>query len=161
MSFVFSTARATTKNIYNLYEQGSPKRGCLFFGPKKELKSIEIKIPKEIREYRESIFFGLSARQFFCSLLAVGASAGLYVLLRPIASVEEIGWGCILGAAPFAACGFFRYHGMTAEQFAWAWIKSMLLSSRRLVFRSSCLYAAACRNTIERGEHPHRKRSKP
>ena len=35
---------------------------------------IEVKIPKEIREYRESIFFGLSARQFTCSLLALGAA---------------------------------------------------------------------------------------
>lgn len=32
---------------------------------------------------------------------------------------EEIGWMCILGAAPFAACGFFKYHGMTAEKLAW------------------------------------------
>ena len=28
---------------------------------------------------------------------------------------------CIVGAAPFAALGFFTYHGMTAEQFIWAW----------------------------------------
>ena len=27
-----------------------------------------------------------------------------------------MGWICILGAAPFAVCGFFTYHGMTAEQ---------------------------------------------
>ena len=26
---------------------------------------------------------------------------------------------CILGAVPFAACGFIRYHGMTAEQLLW------------------------------------------
>ncbi|MGN1026264.1 MAG: PrgI family mobile element protein, partial [Faecousia sp.] len=29
---------------------------------------IEVKIPKEIRHYKESIFFGLSARQFFCTI---------------------------------------------------------------------------------------------
>lgn len=45
---------------------------------------MEVKIPKEIREYQESIFFGLSARQFLCSLLAVGAAVGLYFLLRPM-----------------------------------------------------------------------------
>ena len=47
---------------------------------------------------------------------------------------------CILGAAPFAACGFFSYHGMTAEQLLWAWIKSEILMPKRLVFKSDCLY---------------------
>mgnify|MGYP000755789594 CR=1 FL=1 len=31
---------------------------------------MEIKIPKEVREYHETIFFGLNTRQFVCSLLA-------------------------------------------------------------------------------------------
>ena len=71
---------------------------------------MEIKIPKEIREYRESIFFGLTTRQFICSLLALGVAVGVYFLLQPYVGTEEIGWMCILAAAPFAACGFFRYH---------------------------------------------------
>lgn len=75
---------------------------------------IEIKIPKEIRNYHENIFFGLNTRQFVCSLLALGAAVGLYFCLRPIAGAEQVGWMCILGAAPFAACGFFSYHDMTA-----------------------------------------------
>ena len=79
-------------------------------------KPIEIKIPKEIREYQESIFFGLNTRQFVCSLLALGVAVGLYFLLRDTAGTEIAGWACMLGAAPFAACGFVRYHGMTAEQ---------------------------------------------
>ena len=33
---------------------------------------MEIKINKEIRAYRETLFFGLSVRQFVCSVLAVG-----------------------------------------------------------------------------------------
>lgn len=68
---------------------------------------MEVKIPKEIRDYRESIFFGLSARQFFCSLLAVGVAVGLYFGLRPLVGTQEVGWICILGAAPFAACRIF------------------------------------------------------
>ena len=44
---------------------------------------IEVKVPKEIRDYQESIFFGLSTRQFLCSLLAVGVAVGLYFGLRP------------------------------------------------------------------------------
>ena len=58
---------------------------------------------------------------------------------------------CILGAAPFAACGFFSYHGMTAEQLLWAWIKSEVLTPKRLVFKSDCLYYQAMRPAIAEG----------
>ena len=85
---------------------------------------IEIKIPKEVRDYHENIFFGLNTRQFICSVLAVGVAVAIYFFLQPYVGTEEIGWMCILGAAPFAACGFFTYHGMTAEQVLWAWFKS-------------------------------------
>lgn len=74
-----------------------------------EGKPIEIKIPKEIREYQESIFFGLNTRLFVCSLLALGVAAGLYFLLRDTAGTEITGWACMLGVVPFAACGFVRY----------------------------------------------------
>ena len=58
---------------------------------------------------------------------------------------------CILGAAPFAACGFFSYHGMTAEQLLWAWIKSEVLTPKRLVFKSDCLYYQAMQPAIAEG----------
>ena len=111
-------------------------------------KPIEIKIPKEIREYQESIFFGLNTRQFVCSLLALGAAVGLYFLLRDTAGTEIAGWACMLGAAPFAACGFVRYHGMTAEQLLWAVIKSELLTPHRLVFRAENVYYTVMRLSL-------------
>lgn len=119
---------------------------------------MEIKIPKEIREYRESIFFGLTTRQFICSLLALGVAVGVYFLLQPYVGTEEIGWMCILAAAPFAACGFFRYHGMTAEQFLWAWVKSELLYPKKLVFRSGNVYHHALESVIAVGCRPQKKR---
>ena len=122
---------------------------------------IEIKIPKEIHNYHENIFFGLNTRQFVCSLLALGAAAGLYFCLRPIVGAEQVGWMCILGAAPFAACGFFSYHGMAAEQLLWAWIKSEILMPRRLVFKSDCLYYQAMQPAISEGcKHKSKHRPK-
>ena len=59
---------------------------------------------------------------------------------------------CILGAAPFAACGFFKYHGMTAEQVAWAWFKSEFLYPKKLVFKSENLYYEALKDAIAEGE---------
>ena len=93
----------------------------------------------------------MNTRQFVCSLLALGAAVGLYFCLRPIVGAEQVGWMCILGAAPFAACGFFSYHGMAAEQLLWAWIKSEILMPRRLVFKSDCLYYQAMQPAIAEG----------
>ena len=78
---------------------------------------MEVKINREIRNYTESMFFGLSMRQFIFSVLACGVAVGLYFILRPYFGVETLSWMCILGAAPFAMLGFVTYHGMTAEEF--------------------------------------------
>ncbi len=118
---------------------------------KKEGCSIEIKIPKEVRDYHENIFFSLNTRQFICSVLAVGVAVGIYFALQPYVGTEEIGWMCILGAAPFAACGFFTYHGMTAEQVLWAWFKSEILCPKRLVFKSDSYYYEAMQPAIRAG----------
>ena len=50
---------------------------------------MEVKINREIRNYTESIFFGLSLRQFFFSVLACGVAVGLYFLLRPYMGMES------------------------------------------------------------------------
>ena len=101
---------------------------------------MEVKINKEIREYTENMFFGLSLRQSIFSVFACGVAVGIYFGLRNILGTEAVSWVCILGASPFAIMGFVKYHGMTAEQFVWAWIKSELLLPKRLLFRPTNLY---------------------
>lgn len=108
---------------------------------------IEIRINKEIRDYQESIFFGLSLRQLIFALLAVLVAVGVYFGLRSVVSSGEIGWVCVLAAFPFALGGFFTYNGMTFEKFLLALICSELLYPRKLVFRSGNLYAKALENT--------------
>ena len=88
---------------------------------------MEVKINREIRNYTESMFFGLSMRQFIFSVLACGVAVGLSFILRPYFGVENLSWLCILGAAPFAMLGFIPYHGMTAETIIWAWALSDML----------------------------------
>lgn len=104
-------------------------------------KHMEIKINKEIRSYKETVYFGLTARQLICSLLAVGTAVGLYFALRGVLDRETLGWLCIVGAAPMAAAGFFHYNGLTLEQFLWAWCKTnFLLAGRRLWHSENYLY---------------------
>lgn len=104
---------------------------------------MEVRINKEIRDYQESIFFGLSMRQFICSILAIIVAIGIYFGLHDLIGQEEIGWVCILGAAPLAGCGFFKYNGMNAEQFVITWIKSEFIYPSRLVFKAENIYAKA------------------
>ena len=110
---------------------------------------MEVKINKEIRNYTESMFFGLSLRQCIFSVLALGVAVGIYFGLRESLGTETVSWVCILGAAPFAAMGFITYHGTTAEQFAWAWIKSEFLMPKRLTFKNENIYYEAVRPLIE------------
>lgn len=113
---------------------------------------MEIRINKEIREYTENMFFGLSMRQFIFSVVACGAAVGIYFAFRSFFGIETLSWMCILGALPFALIGFVKYHGMTAEQFIIAWFKSMFLIPKRLTFRSYNLYYDALKESYETKE---------
>ena len=113
---------------------------CLEHTNKYEVIFIEVKIPKEIRSHKEAIFFGLSARQFVCAVLAVGLAAGTYLGLGGIVGKEAASWLCLLIAAPVAVAGFFHYNGMTLEQFLWAFLKSEILCAGPRVFDSVNLH---------------------
>ena len=110
---------------------------------------MEVKINREIRNYTESMFFGLSLRQFIFFFFFCGVALGLYFLLDVRFGTEAVAWVCILGAAPFAALGFVKYNGMTAEKFIWAWIKSEFLIPKKLVFHSTNTYYELIKPTIE------------
>ena len=51
---------------------------------------MEVKINREIRNYTEAMFFGLSLRQFIFSLCAVVVAVGLYFLLKPYLGTETV-----------------------------------------------------------------------
>ena len=113
---------------------------------------MEVKINKEIQSYSESMFFDLSMRQCGFSLAAVLVAVGLYFLLKPYVGTETVSWMCIPGAAPFAAMGFINYHGMTAEQLAWAWFRSKVLEPKHLYCEPDDLYRTILEDTISKHE---------
>lgn len=110
---------------------------------------MEVKINREIRNYTESMFFELSLRQFVFSFIACIVAVGLYFLLKPYMGMETVSWICILGAVPFAVLGFVKYNGMTAEQFVCAWIKSEIITPKKLVFNSTNIYYELMKPIIE------------
>ena len=103
---------------------------------------MEVRINREIRDYTESMFFGLSLRQFFFSVLACGMAVGIYLGLNPILGTETTSWLCIVAAFPFAVMGFLKYNGMTAEKFIAAWIKSTFMIPKVLLFGNTNYYYA-------------------
>jgi len=68
-------------------------------------------------------------------------AVALYFLLRNRLGTETVSRVCVLGAAPFAAMGFFRYHGMTFEKFLSVFIRSELLEPRVYLFKPKSHYA--------------------
>lgn len=119
---------------------------------------MEVKINREIRDYTESVYFGLSLRQFIFSIFACGMAVLLYFLLRPYFGIETLSWICILGAAPFATIGFIKYNGMNAEEFVMAYIKSVFLTSKELTFRPTNFYYELINGGDEK-KHENSKKS--
>lgn len=97
---------------------------------------MQFDINKEVRDYKETLFFGLNLRQCVCSALAIFVAIVLYFSLKHRLSNEPLSWVCMLGAAPFAAMGFFKYQGMTAEQFAMNWVYTVLLEPKCFPFQT-------------------------
>ena len=102
--------------------------------------NFEIKINKEIRDYTESIFFGLSLRQSIFSIIACIIATGIYFLFNDKLDTEMTSWLCMLGAAPLAALGFIRFQGMYTEDIVKTALYSFLLSSTNLINKPFNLY---------------------
>ena len=80
---------------------------------------MEVKINREIRDYTESMFFGLSMRQFFFSVLAVAAAVAVY---------------------PSGAMGFVKYNGMPAEKFIAVWFRDQFIMPKKLIFGNTNIW---------------------
>lgn len=111
---------------------------------------IEVKIPKEVRQHKETIFFGLSSRQFICAVLAVAIAVFVYLFASQVIGKQTASWLCILAAAPVAVAGFFSYNSLTLEQFLWAVVKSEILCAGNRPFVSENFYYEALHR---KGEH--------
>ena len=104
---------------------------------------MEVKINREIRNYTESMFFGLSLRQCIFAVLAAGVAIVLYFTLKPFIGMEAVSWVCILGAAPFAAMGFVTYHGTTPHHCHWPWPRPAAVDPKEFHYEPTHLYDEA------------------
>lgn len=73
---------------------------------------------------------------------------GIYFLARQPLGLVITTWLCVIGVVPFAAVGFIKYNGMTAEQFAWAYLKSKIIFPYRYLSTPRSIYYDAMEENI-------------
>ena len=93
---------------------------------------IEIRIPKEIKNYREKLFFGLTLRQCICAGAALLICVPLYIFGNRFLPREAVSWAVVIIAAPLMLVGFFRYNDMNFEQFAVEYIAHHFKPQKRI-----------------------------
>lgn len=123
--------------------------------------SLEIKIPKDIRQYHESVFFGLSIRQLVCCGVALGSAVGAYFGLQNVLGQETVSWVCVLCAAPFAIAAFFSYNGMNLEKFIVAWFRSEFLCAGPRLFKTDNTYRMLLAEVERDAKRRPRRAKKP
>ena len=84
---------------------------------------LEVKIPKEINEYREKILFGLSIRQLICVAIAAILCTVTYFIVRPFIGNDLAGYLVLLEAMPIMGVGFLRINGFSFERYVMIMLK--------------------------------------
>lgn len=94
--------------------------------------SIEVRIPKEITEYKEKILFGLTIRQLLCFIFAIVLGLGSYFLVSRFAGTQMAGYVVIIEVLPIFATGFFKKNGFTFEKYMKLILKHKLGQNKRI-----------------------------
>ena len=97
---------------------------------------IAVRIPEEIRKYKEKIAFGLTMRQIICTFITLAICVPLYLFGKGKISEDILSWLIILIGLPFTAIGFIKFNGMTMERFALAIIKTELIYPTKRKYKS-------------------------
>lgn len=72
-----------------------------------------IEINKNIDNYKETVLFGLTAKQLIFSTLSVGVGGGIVLLSYPYIGLTTSAYIAIPAVAPIALSGFYSYNGMS------------------------------------------------
>ncbi|MDF2907784.1 MAG: hypothetical protein K0R34_3105 [Herbinix sp.] len=72
-----------------------------------------IEISKDIEQYKESVIWGLTAKQMIYSLASVGIGGGLVLLLYQQIGLTASAYVAMPVVAPIALGGFYTYNGMS------------------------------------------------
>ena len=101
---------------------------------------MEIRINREIKEYTENVFLGLTLKQLICVIIASGMDILLYIKLRNVLPGGLIAAMGTAATLPPAVWGFCTFDTMSAGTLLRAIIKNHILSGGTLIYRSVPVY---------------------
>lgn len=79
---------------------------------------MEIELSEDLQHYKESFLLGLTVKQTFFSILALGTGTAIVLLLYQRIGVTLSCYVATPFVVPLALTGFYHYHGLTFWQFA-------------------------------------------
>lgn len=80
---------------------------------------MQIPVNKNLDEYKDDFYKGLTLKQTVLSVLTVAVGTGVFLLLHSICGMGQTAalYLAILAALPFAASGFLKVHGMSLPEY--------------------------------------------
>ena len=79
---------------------------------------MDVKVPKDIKQYQEKVIFGMSWRQLICTGMALVIVLPLYYFMRKKGySDDTIGWIVMGVSMPIFSIGWFTFHNMPVEKY--------------------------------------------
>lgn len=112
---------------------------------------IDIKIPREIKSYKEKIYFGLDLRQLICVIIAIAINVPLYWYGRKVLGDDITSWVIIFVSLPLMSIGFVNYNGMQFEEIIVAVLNNNYLKTTKRKYKTKNLYREL-ENYIDRGK---------
>ena len=120
---------------------------------------IAVRIPEEIRKYKEKIAFGLTARQLICTIATLFICVPLYWFGRSYIPEDILAWLIIIIAIPLEAVGFVKVNGMPMEKFFVAALKFEILYPRKRKFKTENIWRE-WQNEAAKEEMPKSRRER-
>ncbi len=107
---------------------------------------MQIKTNKDVTEYEENVFIGMTMRQTLLGFAGVAVIAGAYFMTYNRMNSNLASWVAIGLGLPCFLFGFAKPHKMKLEKFLAIWFRCNFLEHRRLPFKTENKYYKACFN---------------
>lgn len=80
---------------------------------------MQIPVNKNLDEYKDDFYKGLTLKQTVLSVLTVVVGTGMFLLLHSICGIGQTAalYLAVLAALPLAASGFLKVHGLSLSEY--------------------------------------------
>lgn len=100
-----------------------------------------VRVPEEIRKYKEKLFFGLNARQLLSVAVASAISIPLYMYGRNYIQEDILQMAVVFITIIIGAVGFITIQGMPLEKYGIAVFKTIFLMPNRRCYKGNNVFS--------------------